>query len=89
VDCTTSGSGWLAKASRQDGLRRDVRRPASWRPPGEGWQLPPEEPDDEAKRQLYAAHRRRRRVPISSLVALVVLVAVVAGLAALFALHLL
>lgn len=66
-----------------------VGGPASWRPPGEGWQLPPEPQDDEAKRQLYAAHRRRRHVPVSSLVALVVLVAVVAGLAVLFAVYLL
>jgi hypothetical protein len=51
------------------------------RPPGESYQMPPEPQDDEAKRQLYAAHRRRRHVPISSLVALVVLIAIVAGIA--------
>ncbi len=51
------------------------------RPPGESYQRPLEPQDDEAKRQLYAAHRRRRHVPVSSLVALVVLIAIVAGIA--------
>jgi hypothetical protein len=59
------------------------------RPPGESYQLPPEPQDDEAKRQLYAAHRRRRRVPVSSLVALVVLIAIVAGIALVLVLNLL
>ena len=59
------------------------------RPPGESYQRPPEPQDDEAKRQLYAAHRRRRHVPVSSLVALVVLIAIVAGIALALALSLL
>ena len=59
------------------------------RPPGESYQLPSEPKDDEAKRQLYAAHRRRRHVPVSSLVALAVLVAFFACLVAWFALHML
>lgn len=51
--------------------------------------MPPEPRDDEAKRQLYAAHRRRRHLPVSSIVALVVLLVVFALFAIWFALHLL
>ena len=59
------------------------------RPPGESYQQPPEPQDGEAKRQLYAAHRRRRHVPVSSIVALIVLIAIVAGIALVLALNLL
>ena len=59
------------------------------RPPGESYQRPPEPQHDEAKRQLYAAHRRRRHVPISSLVALIVLIAIVAAIALVLLLSLL
>jgi hypothetical protein len=51
--------------------------------------MPPEPRDDEAKRQLYAAHRRRRHVPMSSVVALVVLLVVFAVFVLWFALHML
>ena len=59
------------------------------RPPGESYQMPPEPGNDEAKRQLYAAHRRRRHVPVSSIVVLVVLLVVFALFVTWFALHLL
>jgi len=59
----------------------------SARPPGEGWQFSPEPEDDEAKRQLYAAHRRRRRMDTPSLVASVVVIAVFACLVVWFAVH--
>ena len=45
------------------------------RPPGEVFRQPPEPQDDEAQRQLYAAHRRRRHVDVPTLVAFIVVVA--------------
>ena len=83
---------WLLGRQRADetqGWGMTVGGPASWRPPGEGWQLPPEPQDDEVKRQQYAAHRRRRHVPASSIVALIALIAIVAGIALVLALNLL
>ncbi|HEY5168404.1 MAG TPA: hypothetical protein VIK97_16045 [Casimicrobiaceae bacterium] len=59
------------------------------RPPGEIFREPPEPRDDEAQRQLYSAHRRRRHTDLPTLVAFIAIVGVFVGLTVWFAIHLL